>query len=115
MDGSEDSAAGSKPQQSTLMSLWGGGKKRKRVVESSEETPTDPVAEGKKDAAAEETSPSASTFTVQNVSFDLDGDSRFSGEGRAITVEFPSFFLVNTYVPNSGQKLDRLDYRTTEW
>ncbi|CAE7498519.1 ARP, partial [Symbiodinium microadriaticum] len=41
--------------------------------------------------------------------------SRFSGEGRVITVEFTSFFLVNAYVPNSGQTLDRLDSRTTEW
>lgn len=29
--------------------------------------------------------------------------------------EFEDFFLVNTYVPNSGQKLERLEYRTTEW
>eukprot|EP00033_Pygsuia_biforma_P001430 GCRY01001614.1.p1 GENE.GCRY01001614.1~~GCRY01001614.1.p1 ORF type:complete len:453 (-),score=52.02 GCRY01001614.1:1542-2900(-) len=28
-------------------------------------------------------------------------------EGRIITVEFPTFFLVNTYVPNSGMKLAR--------
>ena len=37
------------------------------------------------------------------------------GEGRTITAEFPLFYLTNVYVPNSGQKLDRLSYRTTQW
>jgi exodeoxyribonuclease-3 len=32
-------------------------------------------------------------------------------EGRVITLEYPGFFLVNVYVPNSGQDLKRLDYR----
>jgi exodeoxyribonuclease-3 len=32
-------------------------------------------------------------------------------EGRLICTEFPEFYLINVYVPNSGQKLDRLDYR----
>jgi exodeoxyribonuclease III len=35
-------------------------------------------------------------------------------EGRVITMEFPAFYLVNVYVPNSGQELKRLDYRK-EW
>ena len=35
-------------------------------------------------------------------------------EGRVITLEFDSFYLVNTYVPNSGQELKRLNYRA-EW
>ena len=37
------------------------------------------------------------------------------GEGRTITMEFPSFFFVGAYVPNSGNKLQRLDYRVDEW
>ncbi|KAJ7563426.1 hypothetical protein O6H91_03G109700 [Diphasiastrum complanatum] len=37
------------------------------------------------------------------------------GEGRVITAEFESFFLVSAYVPNSGAKLERLVYRTTQW
>eukprot|EP00956_Cyclotella_meneghiniana_P008456 scaffold11400_cov65-Cyclotella_meneghiniana.AAC.5 len=37
------------------------------------------------------------------------------GEGRTITAEFPLFYLTNVYVPNSGQKLERLSYRTTQW
>ncbi len=32
-------------------------------------------------------------------------------EGRVMCVEFPDFYLVNVYVPNSGQKLERLAYR----
>lgn len=36
-------------------------------------------------------------------------------EGRSITVDYPFATITNVYVPNSGQKLERLDYRTTEW
>lgn len=32
-------------------------------------------------------------------------------EGRAITLEYPEFYLVNLYVPNSQDGLARLDYR----
>lgn len=32
-------------------------------------------------------------------------------EGRVITLEMPSFYLVNVYVPNSQDGLRRLDYR----
>lgn len=35
-------------------------------------------------------------------------------EGRAITLEFESFYLVNVYTPNSKRDLSRLDYRI-EW
>jgi len=35
-------------------------------------------------------------------------------EGRVITLEYDSFFLVNVYVPNAGNDLKRLDYRQ-EW
>lgn len=35
-------------------------------------------------------------------------------EGRVITLEYDTFFLVNVYVPNSGNGLKRLDYRA-EW
>lgn len=42
-------------------------------------------------------------------------DSIASSEGRVLTVEFPLFYLMNVYTPNSGQKLDRLGYRTGTW
>jgi exodeoxyribonuclease-3 len=32
-------------------------------------------------------------------------------EGRALTLEYDTFFLVNTYVPNSGEGMARLPYR----
>lgn len=32
-------------------------------------------------------------------------------EGRVIVLEFEQFFLLNVYVPNSGDQLARLDYR----
>ncbi len=35
-------------------------------------------------------------------------------EGRVITLEFPAFFLVNVYTPNSQDQLARLPYRM-EW
>ena len=36
-------------------------------------------------------------------------------EGRVITMEFSKYYLVHVYTPNSGQALNRLDYRTKEW
>ena len=36
-------------------------------------------------------------------------------EGRLLTAEFEHFYLVATYVPNSGSLLVRLDYRIKEW
>ena len=36
-------------------------------------------------------------------------------EGRILTAYFGNFTLVNTYVPNSGEFLKRLDYRTNRW
>ena len=35
-------------------------------------------------------------------------------EGRVITAEYPEFYLVNVYTPNSQQELARLSYRM-EW
>ena len=32
-------------------------------------------------------------------------------EGRALTLEFPDFYLVNVYVPNAQDGLKRIDYR----
>ncbi|KAH9313898.1 hypothetical protein KI387_022525, partial [Taxus chinensis] len=36
-------------------------------------------------------------------------------EGRLITIELDKFYLVAGYVPNSGQKLERLAYRVQKW
>jgi exodeoxyribonuclease-3 len=47
------------------------------------------------------------------VTYDI-GDPLHFGEGRAITLEFDRFFLVNVYTPNSQRELARLPYRM-EW
>ncbi|XP_011627683.1 DNA-(apurinic or apyrimidinic site) lyase, chloroplastic isoform X1 [Amborella trichopoda] len=36
-------------------------------------------------------------------------------EGRVVTVEFDTFFLISSYVPNSGEGLKRLTYRIEQW
>ena len=36
-------------------------------------------------------------------------------EGRVITVEYNSFYLVHVYTPNSGETLARLKYRVDMW
>ncbi|HWQ80511.1 MAG TPA: exodeoxyribonuclease III [Anaerovoracaceae bacterium] len=47
------------------------------------------------------------------VNYDIDADGH-DKEGRAITLEFENFYLVNEYAPNSQEKLARLGYRM-EW
>lgn len=49
-----------------------------------------------------------------NVSLGL-GLPAHDAEGRVITLEFPEFFLINVYQPNSQRGLARLDYRVKEW
>lgn len=39
------------------------------------------------------------------------GVAEHDREGRVLTAEFPDFFLVNVYVPNSQRELTRLAYR----
>ena len=57
-----------------------------------------------------------SKYAPLSVKYGLDptdyekGD--FDPEGRLVTVEFDTFYLVCSYVPNAGAELDRLDYRT---
>lgn len=46
-----------------------------------------------------------------NVVFDFADMSDHPKEGRVMTLEFADFYLVNAYVPNSKEKLARLDYR----
>jgi exodeoxyribonuclease III len=51
---------------------------------------------------------------VISASFGI-GHETHDCEGRSITLVFEQFFIVALYVPNSGQKLERLDYRIKEW
>jgi exonuclease III len=48
------------------------------------------------------------------VTYDI-GLPKHDREGRTITLEFETFFLVGVYVPNSGATLKWNDYRTQEW
>ena len=43
------------------------------------------------------------------------GKTEHDAEGRIINIDFPLFSLSNLYVPNSGQKIDRLNYRIEHW
>ena len=42
------------------------------------------------------------------------GDHLEDHEGRLLTLEYPNFYLVNCYTPNSKPELARIDYRV-EW
>ena len=42
-------------------------------------------------------------------------DKIATSEGRLLTLELERLFVVNAYVPNSGQNLERLAYRTGTW
>jgi exodeoxyribonuclease-3 len=89
---------GAKKQQASLSNFFGGAKKG-GITDGRDMTNI-----GKVDAKD----------LVPEVSFGI-GKSKHDGEGRSITLDFPRFTLTNLYVPNSGQKLERLDYRTEEW
>ena len=43
--------------------------------------------------------------------FRTEAGAEFDQEGRMITAEFDSFYLLNIYVPNAGRKLVTLDKR----
>ena len=47
-----------------------------------------------------------------SVKFGL-GIDEHNHEGRAITLEYENFYLLNVYTPNSQRELTRLDYRMT--
>jgi exodeoxyribonuclease-3 len=47
-----------------------------------------------------------------HVSYDIQIDEH-DQEGRVICAEYPDFYLVTVYVPNSGNDLKRLGYRQT--
>lgn len=42
------------------------------------------------------------------------GEDLDEAEGRIITLEYPNFYVVNTYIPNAKRDLSRLPYRL-EW
>lgn len=65
-------------------------------------------------ASASSSSEKNDVLSIQSVKYEFD-DAKFSGEGRTITVDLGLFYVIGCYVPNSGQNLERLDYRVKEW
>ena len=51
-----------------------------------------------------------SRIPVEHVEYGL-GQPEFDSEGRVITAEFQSFYLINVYFPNSQRGLARLEYK----
>ena len=49
-----------------------------------------------------------------NVKYDI-GKKNHDLEGRVITAEYDDFIVIAVYVPNSGEGLKRIDYRTKGW
>jgi len=91
-------------KQTSIKDMFGGGGDGKK-----KETPT-PTAT----AATTTTTPYDGPKLLKVTEGLLDGKKHLS-EGRAITLEYETFNAVFTYVPNSGQKLDRLDWRINTW
>lgn len=49
---------------------------------------------------------------IKPINIDINlGNQLFDEEGRIINLEFDNYYLINCYVPNSGQKLKRLNFR----
>jgi exodeoxyribonuclease-3 len=45
----------------------------------------------------------------------IHDDFTLNEEGRLICFEYPKFYLINVYVPNTKPDLSRLDYRINTW
>lgn len=59
-----------------------------------------------------------SRILYDDVIFDfphLSTNNELNTEGRVITVVFPNFVFINTYVPNSKPDLSRLQFRVNDW
>jgi exodeoxyribonuclease III len=95
----------------------GGAKKKQASISSFFDKKKDKLRDDGRDVEA------PSTVVVPDVDRELVEPTKISysigkpidNEGRTITLEFPFATITNVYVPNSGQKLERLDYRTNEW
>jgi exodeoxyribonuclease-3 len=95
----------------------GGAKKKQQTVTNffkpKKETLASGTAVSKQEKGAA-VSVAVEDLVPQEVSFEM-GKEKHDAEGRMVVVDFPSFSFCNVYVPNSGQKLERLSYRTDEW
>lgn len=93
-----------KKQQSKLQSFF----KSKKVEDlENSTTTTSPPNTSKLDT-------NDTIYMPQNISFGMGSDGN-DPEGRCIVIDYPMFSIINTYVPNAGDGLKRLEYRIQQW
>mmetsp|Transcript_6332 Transcript_6332/g.6543 ORF Transcript_6332/g.6543 Transcript_6332/m.6543 type:complete len:401 (+) Transcript_6332:26-1228(+) len=105
-------------KSASLLQLWGkrkneGSKEIKANASKVSESSSTPQILTSSTSLSQNTS-ALTNKKVVNITYDLN-NTKLDGEGRTITVEFDTFYLVMCYVPNSGMDLKRLDYRIEEW
>ncbi len=117
-DGDGDKGKKKQQKQGKLDSFFTKGKsKSKSKSSSADET------KKKTDTCSKTTNTNIGDIDVANliptnVSMGMgktEHSTEHDSEGRMITLDYPQFTITNVYVPNSGQKLERLDYRTKSW
>ena len=93
---------------------------RKKGKSTTKQTTMDSfIGKGSKSKSSMETADKPLTIDPrllipEKVSYTM-GIDKHDQEGRMVVVEMPLFTFCNVYVPNSGQNLERLSYRTNEW
>eukprot|EP00934_Nitzschia_sp_Nitz4_P001959 Nitzschia sp. Nitz4//scaffold88_size82704//3250//6228//NITZ4_005279-RA/size82704-processed-gene-0.62-mRNA-1//-1//CDS//3329559455//1959//frame0 len=87
------------PKQADIKSFFGKPSKDDKSKGSSTATDVLPV--------------DPKLLVPSDISYNIGGD--IDKEGRTIIVEFPFATITNVYVPNAGQTLQRLEYRTKQW
>ncbi|KAG5178003.1 Endonuclease/exonuclease/phosphatase [Tribonema minus] len=106
------------PAETARAAAENGSRKQAKLTAFFGKSASDAVAAAAKDDVAPEAGPivtGGSAPKVVGVRHGIGADADHGGEGRAITIEYEKFFVVCLYVPNSGQSLERLEYRTTSW
>jgi len=102
-------------KQATLTNFFGAKKTKTKTttVPKGKGSKQPPPTTNDADAAADDDDPFTPLLIPQKITntFHKNHDA----EGRVITVHYPLFTLLNLYVPNSGAKLERLSYRTSQW
>jgi exodeoxyribonuclease-3 len=88
-----------KAKQTSIDNFFGSKSKAKGASDAKKEPSELPV--------------SPETLTPKEVSFNIGKE--IDNEGRVNVCDFPFATIANVYVPNSGQDLKRLSYRTSEW
>ena len=103
-------------KQTTMQSFFGSkSKKSKKSTPAKKDSDSNKERDPLPSSSTSTSLPvAASVLVPENVSYGIKKKDH-DQEGRTITVDFPLFSMTNVYVPNSGQKLERLDYRTEQW